>query len=222
MKKYDPDKEIIDLNMQTLYDISPTFVELADESFQAVGNWWFDQIKTDGIIRFGDPSYKEMELKSNLLVAILGGPRKSINLPKNSRQIFSDTLMKAYREFSEKYRNIPIFPTDDLCYTIKIDYGVGKDSLFAPALKSIGLPREGNYFPMKTSVYLYPGLAIKCPNTIIYSNKDKWLQIWGEIETEIVSWDGEKLFLDTKLSKNIQYGESELATPKELHDFLNQ
>ena len=211
------------LMMQSLYDISPTFVELANETFQAAGSWWFDQIKTDGIVRFGDPSYKDMELKTNLLLAALGGPRQSKQkLPENARQTFIDTLAKTCREFSAKYCGMPIFPTDELCYSLGVDYGVTKKSVFTPALKSIGISRKGNPLPMKTDVDLHPGLVTKYPNIIIYSDKDKWLQIWGEIGTEVVSWDGKKLILDTKLSKNKRYYGTKLVSPKELYDFLSQ
>ena len=207
--------------METLYDISPTFVELANETFQAAGGWWFDQIRTDGIKRFGNPSYKEMEFKSNLLIAFLGGPHKSKKeFPKNAKQIFIDTLTKSCREFSQKYHNVPIFPTDELCYSLVVDYGIG--SILTSALKSIGVPTENAPLPMKTTVYVHPGLVTKYPDIIIYSDKDKWLKIWGEIETEVVSWDGEKLILDTKLTKNTRYRGTKLVTPKELYDFLSQ
>nr|QBK90943.1 MAG: hypothetical protein LCPAC201_02440 [Pithovirus LCPAC201] len=209
--------------MQTLYDISPTFVELANETFQAAGSWWFDQIRTDGIIRFGDSSYKEMEFKSNLLIASLGGPRKSKKeLPKNARQIFIDTLTKTSREISKGYGTVPKFPTDVLSYSFSVDYGVTDESALASALKSIGIPLRGNPLPMKTDIGLQPGLVTKYPHIIIYSDKDKWLKIWGEIETKVVSWDGKELILDTKLRKNEQYFETKLVSPKELYDFLSQ
>ncbi len=209
--------------MQSLYDISPTFVELASETFHAAGSWWFDQIRTDGIVRFNDPSCKEMEFKSNLLIASLGGPRKSkVKLPENARQIFIDTLTTSSRKTSEWYGTVPHFPSDVLSYSFSVDYGVTDESPLASALKSIGIPLRGSPLPMKTDIGLLPGLVTKYPNIIIYSDKDKWLKIWGEIETEVVSWNGKELILNTKLRKNREYYGTKLVSPKELYEFLSQ
>nr|QBK90400.1 MAG: hypothetical protein LCPAC103_00810 [Pithovirus LCPAC103] len=208
---------------QSLYDVSPTFAELAHETLQAVGNWWFDQIKTDGIIKFGDPCDKNMESKANMLVAIGGGYGPSKSLPDDARQIFVDKLIETCLKYYAGWGGgRPKCPTTDLCYSLGIDYGITEESMFTPALEAIGIDRDSNPLPMKTNVWIRPGLAIGTPNRIIYSDKDKWLRVWKEIDTKIVSWDGEKLFLNTKLLENNQYCGTELVSPEELYNFLQR
>lgn len=209
--------------MDTLYDISPTFVELADETFQAAAGWWFDQISTDGTVRFGDDSYRDMEIQSNLLLNAFGGHRRSEpKAPENARQVFIDALIKNCKEFASKYCMRPFCPTDQLCFPLATDYGISKESMFAPALTAIGIPIDANPLPMKTRVAIYPGLVTKYPNEIIYSNKNKWLEVWREIEAEVASWDGEELIINARSFENKQYWGTLLVSPAELYHFLSQ
>ena len=209
--------------MQFLRDVSPTFNEMAKETLQAAGNWWFDQIRTDGIIKFGDPDYADMEVKANVLGAMFGGTQAPKTVPSEARQVFVDTLIKTCLKRSEEYYFLPRVPTGDLCYPMATDYGIPETSIFAPALAAIGIDRNSNPLPMKTSTTVRLGLVTTGwpHDRVIYlGDKHKWLKIWKEIDTKVVAWDGAKIVLDTKLAKAIHYSGTKLASAEELYQYL--